>query len=179
MNKKERGLTPREKHFCCYYANSGNFKEAALCAGFSNPDKAGAALLLRNDINAEIEKIYESRTRNYRHRARAGYERLAFGSVSDAVRLMFADNPSETDFESYDLFNVAEIKKPKDGAMEIKFFDRIKALEKLEFAEDSEQKGISDFYNALVGGINNSDKKCSASEKDEYSQSEIFGEEII
>ena len=179
LNKKERGLTPREKQFCCVYANSGNYKEAALCAGFGNPDKTGAALLLRDDINAEIEKIYKSRTRNYRQRARAGYERLAFGNVSDAVRLMFEDNPSEKALESYDLFNVAEIKRPKDGAMEIKFFDRIKALEKLEFADDSEQKGISDFYSALIGGINGSDKKNSTSENKECIESEIPGDEII
>ena len=31
-----------------------------------------------------------------------------------------------------DLFMISEIKRPKDGAMEIKFFDRLKALEKLE-----------------------------------------------
>ena len=31
-----------------------------------------------------------------------------------------------------DLFLISEIKRPKDGAMEIKLFDRVKALEKLE-----------------------------------------------
>ncbi len=179
MNKKKSGLTLREKQFCCHYANSGNFKEAALCAGFSNPDKMGAALLLRDDINAEIERIYKSRTRNYRQRARAGYERLAFGNVSDAVRLMFEDNPSEKALESYDLFNVAEIKRPKDGAMEIKFFDRIKALEKLEYAEDSEQRGISEFYNALIGGIKDCDKKNTDYEEAGLNTSQIREEDII
>ena len=175
LNKKEKGLSSREKQFCCLYANSGNFKEAALRAGFGNPDKTGASLLLREDINDEIERIYKSRTKNYRQRARAGYERLAFGNVSDAVRLMFDDNPSEKALESYDLFNVAEIKRPKDGAMEIKFFDRIKALEKLEFAEESQQKGVSDFYNALMGGIKNSDKTSNDSAEGD----DVLKEEII
>lgn len=179
LNKKERGITPREKQFCCLYANSGNFKEAALYAGFSNPDKTGAALLLRDDINAEIDKIYKSRTKNYRERARAGYERLAFGNVSDAVRLMFDDNPSEKPLESYDLFNVAEIKRPKDGAMEIKFFDRIKALEKLECAEDGEQKSVSDFYAALIGGIKSSGEKNIDFEGGRTAESEILEEETI
>ena len=163
LNKKEKGLSSREKQFCCLYANSGNFKEAALRAGFGNPDKTGASLLLREDINDEIERIYKSRTKNYRQRARAGYERLAFGNVSEKA------------LESYDLFNVAEIKRPKDGAMEIKFFDRIKALEKLEFAEESQQKGVSDFYNALMGGIKNSDKTSNDSaEGDDVSKEEII-----
>ncbi len=178
LKKKERGLTPREKQFCCLYANNGNFKEAAICAGFSQPDRVGAALLLRDDINAEIERIYKSRTKNYRQRARAGYERLAFGNVSDAVRLMFDENPSEKSLEAYDLFNVAEIKRPKDGAMEIKFFDRIKALEKLEYAEESEQKGISDFYNALIGGIKNSDKENNVLGEGENIKPETAEEEI-
>jgi hypothetical protein len=34
--------------------------------------------------------------------------------------------------ESLELFNVSEIKKPKGGGIEIKFFDRLKALEHLE-----------------------------------------------
>ena len=37
-----------------------------------------------------------------------------------------------------DLFLVSEIKRPKDGSMEIKFFDRLKALEKL--TDDSEKE---------------------------------------
>ena len=31
-----------------------------------------------------------------------------------------------------DLFLISDIKKPKGGGLEIKFFDRLKALEKLE-----------------------------------------------
>ncbi|MBR2177142.1 MAG: terminase small subunit [Clostridia bacterium] len=152
LKEKTGKLTPREKQFCSFYVNSGNLKEAAICAGFHQPEKNGAALLLREDINKEIERIYRSRMRNYRQRARAGYERLAFGNVSDAVRLMFEDNPLDKDLETYDLFNVAEIKRPKDGAMEIKFFDRIKALEKLECAEEEEENNVSRFYSALVEG---------------------------
>lgn len=151
--RKGDGLTAREKRFCSFYVGSGNAKEAAACAGFSNPDKHGADLLAREDINSEIERLYNSRNKNYRQQARAGYERLAFGNVSDAVKLMFSENPDSLELAGYDLFNVAEIKKPKDGALEIKFFDRIKALEKLECAEQEENKVTSDFYRALIGGL--------------------------
>ncbi len=149
--KTERSLTPREKKFCSYYVNSGNFKEAAAFAGYHDPDKHGAALLARSAVNQEIERLFAERNKNYRQQARAGYQRLAFGNVADAVRLMFTDNPDEQDLGSLDLFNVAEIKRPKDGALEIKFFDRIKALEKLESADQQEHSQVSDFYRALVG----------------------------
>ena len=57
-----------------------------------------------------------------------------------------------------DLFNISEIKKPKDGAMEIKFFDRIKALEKLEQIDSNHTNEKMPFYLALensVDSINN------------------------
>lgn len=155
MQKKLHGLTSREKQFCGFYVNSGNVKEAAICAGYTQPEKAGSTLLLRDDINEEIERLFRRKTKNFRQRACAGYERLAFGNVSDAVRLMLSENPLDENLDKYDLFNVAEIKRPKDGAMEIKFFDRIKALEKLENAESVEEKSGSAFYRALLGGLDN------------------------
>lgn len=87
-------------------------------------------------------------------KAVSGYERLAFGNVTDAVKLMFSDSPEN--LENYDLFNVAEIKRPKDNSMEIKFFDRLKALEKLEFLGRPDKTNTSDFYNAILGGLKNS-----------------------
>lgn len=64
--------------------------------------------------------------------ASIGYQRLAFGNTSDAVSLLYTKEPQEADFGAMDLFMISEIKKPKDGSVEIKFFDRLKALEKLE-----------------------------------------------
>lgn len=61
--------------------------------------------------------------------AAAGYQRLAFGSICDAISLLYKSDPSKEDLEGMDLFLVSEIKRPKDGSMEIKFFDRLKALE--------------------------------------------------
>lgn len=55
---------------------------------------------------------------------------------------MFATNPENLNLSKMDLFCVAEIRKPKDGAMEIKFVDRLKALEKLEHFESGENCGM-------------------------------------
>ena len=79
--------------------------------------------------------------------------RIAFGSYADAVKLMFFDAPDEQKIEELDLFNIAEIKRPKGGGLEIKFFDRLKALEKLsQLEEGSEDASFSPFYEALKKG---------------------------
>lgn len=67
-----------------------------------------------------------------RKRIQRGYERLAFGGIADAVRLLFTEEPDLAALGKMDLYNIAEIKRPKGGGMEIKFFDRIKALQCLE-----------------------------------------------
>ena len=81
--------------------------------------------------------------------ASVGYQRLAFGNISDAVSLLYMENPSRADLSSMDLFLVSEIKRPKDGSMEIKFFDRLKALEKLESRQDDESGGVQSLFDAI------------------------------
>lgn len=118
--------------FCRGFVQSGDAELSAKKAGFSNPEHAGELLLSRSDICAEIERLTNQRSRLLGSMAAIGYQRLAFGNIADAVSLVYAENPSRMELGSMDLFLVSEIKRPKDGAMEIKFFDRIKALEKLE-----------------------------------------------
>lgn len=165
MSRKNGKLSLREKRFCELYAASGDPVRAAAAAGYEAPEKAGNVLLSRDEINSEIGRLYEKRFRNARQRAYAGYEKIAFGSVNDAVRLLFENESFSENGGSYDLFNVAEIKRPKEGAMEIKFFDRLKALEKLEQYDREDEKGSSDFYKALVGGIEN--LKSESGDKEE------------
>lgn len=82
-----------------------------------------------------------------------GYDKLAFGGVADAVRLMLCDDPEQLEIGGMDLFNVAEIKRPKGGGMEIKFFDRIKALQCLEQISEEKQEGPGGFYRALEQSV--------------------------
>ena len=64
--------------------------------------------------------------------------------------MLFFENLDGVDVESLDLFNIAEIKRPKTGGLEIKFFDRIKALEKLgDILDSAENDSARPFYNAL------------------------------
>lgn len=153
MGKKSGILSRREKRFCELYAASGEAGRSAQGAGYYDPEKAGSVLLSRDEIITEIGRLYEKRLKNARQRAYAGYEKIAFGSVNDAVRLLFESESFSEVGGDYDLFNVAEIRRPKEGALEIKFFDRLKALEKLEQYDREDEKESSDFYRALVGGI--------------------------
>lgn len=137
-----------------FYAQNGNPEESARLAGYANPQKDGSLLLIREDIAEYMNSLYKQNWQYLSQKAVSGYERLAFGNVADAVKLMFAD--SFDNLESYDLFNVAEIKRPKENCMEIKFFDRLKALEKLELLNKPDKSSTSDFYNAILGGLKNS-----------------------
>ncbi len=149
---RKRGLTPRELDFCRQYLNSGNGTEAAVRAGYKKyPEKHAQELLSRKEIFREIERLCELKKARLSHLSRVGYERLAFGSIADAVSLLYMDNPSVNELEKMDLFSVAEIKRPRDGSMEIKFFDRLKALEKLSEKSESEG-GAAPFYEAILRG---------------------------
>lgn len=84
---------------------------------------------------------------------REGLRRLAFGEIQDAVLLLFADeNEIIERLPEFNFYNISEIKRPKGGGMEIKFFDRIKALEKLREIDGAVHAEPVSFYKALEEG---------------------------
>lgn len=154
MNKKLKKLTKKEKFFCYYYLNTGNENEAAVLAGYSHDVKnKGVSLLNKPHIKAEIESLYKEKSKSLSYKASIGYERLAFGSISDAIQLLYSNKLDVNSLKKMDLFCISEIRCPREGAMEIKFFDRIKALEKLEQLGITEKSVSNPFYTALEEGI--------------------------
>ena len=134
MNDNDK--SKKERLFCCYYAKLGNIFEAAVRAGFS-PDTAlvnGMDILKQKKYQKSIS-VLMSETVSPSKLVKAGLERLAFGSSNDAV------------------FNVSEIKKVKGGGVEVKLFDRQKAMEKMyEFASnDNSSTAASNLLEALTG----------------------------
>ena len=87
---------------------------------------------------------------------REGLSKLAFGDISDAVKLLYMEDSEALEkLPSLNLFNISEIKRPKGGGMEIKFFDRIKACEKLrEYTAVKSNEGLG-FYEALERSVEN------------------------
>ena len=141
-------LTAREREFCLSFMQSGDAQLSARRAGFRNPDSEGERLLCNEKICAELERLSELRGRLLTALSVIGYQRLAFGSAADAASLLFEENPSRETLGKMELFLVSEIRRPKDGATEIKFFDRARALEKLA-SLSMERESSGSLYDAI------------------------------
>lgn len=122
-------------------------KEAAARAGYQNPEKSGLKLMSRSDIAARIKELTPCHTS--RSEVEAALRRLAFGGIGDVIKLITAENPIELDHDRLELLQIAELKYSKNG-VEVKLFDRIKALQTLaQLAEAAEEGGDSGFFQAL------------------------------
>lgn len=153
MLKIAETLSEKERLFCVYYSRTRSVREAAARAGYRVlPELKGLRLMQRKDILREIDRL--TREMQTENDARAGLRRLSFGSVSDAVRLLYEKEVTPEMLEQMDLFQVSEIKRGVNGGIEMKFFNRLQALEKLSSLE--EQSGSSSssapFYEALEKG---------------------------
>ena len=140
----------REELFCRLYVALGNPAEAAAKSGFGLcPEIQARKLLAKPHIREMIESL-KKEDRISAYEVSSGLRRIAFASSADAVKLLLSDDLQNIDIDALDLFNVAEIKKPKGGGIEIKFFDRIKALEKLgDLSVGDIQDAGQSFYEAL------------------------------
>jgi hypothetical protein len=84
--------------------------------------------------------------------ALAGLRRLALEPVNDAVRLMARmETMTDREIMKLNLSAVSELRRLKDGALEIKFFDRLKAFELLASytVKPDANATASSFYAAL------------------------------
>ena len=132
-------MDKRRYDFCCQYALSDNAEEAAVKAGFPKSTAMTNAADCLSDNNCRELIADMTNMLSLTSAVKAGLRRLAFGECSDAVTLAFADElPPPEIIREMDLFNVSEIKRMNGGGVEIRFFDRLKALEKLYELEMSE-----------------------------------------
>lgn len=154
----KRTIRPQERCFCIWYAMLCNVQEAALHAGYSQEEalERGVLLLQRDDCRAFIHRVLETLSlRSSAAQVMAGLERLAFGSCNDAARLVFAaDSLSPAELAKLDLFGVSEIKRDKNGGVEVKLCDRQKAMEQiLSYSNHTESQSQADaLLTALTGG---------------------------
>ena len=151
---KKKTLTSREELFCTYYAATQNAREAAIKSGCNTlfAEKTAVKLMRRSEISNRIAELCEKEKAG--KNIRRGLERLAFGSITDAITLLLAEESSELDVGRLDLFAISEIKKQKGGGFEMKFFDRLKAFEKLAELEGNMQSDSAvPFYAAIEKGV--------------------------
>lgn len=138
--------------FCSYFVCTGSAEDSAKRAGYQkNCRLTGERLLCEERILDELERLIALRKRVLPQLAAVGYYRMAFGGVADALRLLYTECPDAAELSEMDLFMISEIKKPKDGMLEIKFFDRLKALEKLGCQQEN-SSGVSGLFDAIGRG---------------------------
>ena len=156
--------------FAKMFVRTRNGSETAVRLG-AKPCEAKqieAELLANAAVKREIKKLDKEDMQTLCY-VKTGLSRLAFGSINDAAALVFAEELTVDEILKADLFNVAEIKRVKGGGVEMKFFDRQKALEKL-VELDPELKEVSaaqEFLAAVYGGSQDiSDMTGTGGERD-------------
>ena len=147
-------LSKREKSFVRWYCATLNPREAAVKAGFGEgAEEKGLELLRKPRISAEIKRELELEQETVKVKAVRGLMRAAFGSSADIVKLLCCEDVrllSVEAIEGLDLFLISEIKRPRDGSMEIKLADRLKAMERLLSLDESAQPQAAPLYRALA-----------------------------
>ena len=149
--------------FCYYFLKLRNIREAGIKAGFQeNQAFCEGMKLLESPKTQELINKLSEKTNSQGGLVKAGLERLAFGSCNDAVELVFSEEvPTGGEIARLDLFNVSEIKRVKGGGVEVKLFDRQKALEKLWELENTADVNSSaeSFFNAIRAGAEGSSEQ--------------------
>ena len=140
-------MKKREREFCRLTVVLGDPQTAAQRAGYRHPEEVWTELFTRADIAAEIRRVTKEVSKVFRDTLLCGVFRMMSAQNNDAVRLLYHEEMSDREIREMNLSGVAEIKRTKDKSVEIKFFDRLKALDKL--AELNET--VSD--SASAGGL--------------------------
>jgi hypothetical protein len=148
-------LYTKQRLFCYYMAGMEDPIEAAVRAGYSRKAarREVVRLLDRADVRAEIERCRREAREHRTDTALAGLVRLGLGEVNDVAGLVCRAQPPESEeLAMMDLFALSELKKGKDGGLEVKLYDRMKALELL-LSHQAGGEEAGSFYSALDAAV--------------------------
>lgn len=149
-------LVQAKKLFCIFVARGFEPEEAAVRSGIPiNGDPARTACLLLGEYGLRRRIARLTKALAFcapAARARSGLERLALGAGYGREEVQLADgaDPLPPDL----LFHLAEVKYPKGGGVELKFFDRLKALSLLAGLEGEGGEAESPLLDALSRSAN-------------------------
>lgn len=104
--------------------------------GRRRPEKRGVIGEMRAKATRErvIQRLYET----------------ALGRANDAVKLAYCQEPTEEEIKKLDLGAVAEFRRSNLGSVEIRFIDRVKALQALAGMLEGEGGEAEAFFRAMV-----------------------------
>lgn len=111
-------------------------KRRRVTRGEKRRKGAGDCVKKKLSREAAIQKLYE----------------LALGRANDAIELVYRQELSEEDVRGLNLVTVAEFRRSNLGSVEIKFIDRVKALEALIDLLDSENDGTEELLRQMLCG---------------------------
>lgn len=154
---KTKKPTPDAVERFCYYLHlTADPLDAAKRAGID--EQTALRLAFSRRVERKLSRLDKVGTSDL-FRARAGLERLAFGRTNDAAELVLcSDEDGFSGCAKADLYNVSELKRVKGGGVEVKFFDRSKAIEQLIALDEllerkqNSSKFLSAFGAALSDG---------------------------
>lgn len=147
-------LTKIQKKFLYQFFKSRNIEEAAAACGFSHGDayEEGMKILSHPQAFGFLASMAVTLKKAAGSTVEDALERLINGRINDAVILaeMSPEELTEADIRKLDLYNVSEFKIGK-GVCEIKFADRLKAIEKLN--EIRSGKAVDDLAQSFFDAI--------------------------
>lgn len=144
----EQACTREEKkQFCRAYLQTLNPTAAAAVVG----RRDGYAILRDRTVKKLLGEMRETvASEILREDAVRRLCELAFGRANDGVKLAVSGCRESLDLAELDLSAVAECKVTDKGGLEVKFIDRIRALETLCGLLGGDDEGAADaFFHAL------------------------------
>lgn len=127
MRETKRDSAEERRRFCRLYLETMDVNAAAKRCGIAD----GCAMLERESVRREVQRQREAGGDVRREDVVRRLCALAFAPEADAIRLAWLENPAQA-ADGLNLSSVAEFKRSSTGGVEIKFIDRVKALEALE-----------------------------------------------
>jgi len=170
---KELKLTKRQIEFCLFYLESFNAKKAAIKAGLAkknDAENAGMLVLLDENIKKAIQVLSECKKHAEMSDVLDMYSRIAYADCKDFISMVKNEKGewvSEIDLEKIDGQIVEEISALKDG-VKVKFYDKMKALEKMEkILGENRQETLNDENKNNITVVTNVKRIANAEEEKE------------
>lgn len=126
MNAVERERAALRHAFCAAYLRTMSPEAAAAECGIRD----GYEMLGRETVRRELQKMRGHFAGITREDVIRRLAELAFAPANDAIRLAYLDDPAR-EVDGLNLSSVAEFRHNSAGSVEIRFIDRIKALDAL------------------------------------------------
>lgn len=144
-------MTEAERQFARAYALTGDLATSSQILG--GDSLAGAAALEKAPVRQQVERTWRALHADPDGLVQAGLMRLAFGQYGNVLPLLLEDTPTAETWAQADVFGVSSIKRDKAGGIEIRFCDRLEALQALytAYGQGERQATGQAFLDALGG----------------------------